>query len=124
MFRKLFGLDQGRNGLRRRPPSPRLSRSSRTGFRPQLMALEERCLLATFNEFLLPTGVGRPIGITAGPDGNLWFTESVGKIGRITPAGTITEFPIPTAGSAPYRITAGPDGNLWFTELSGFSGKI
>src|SRR3954471_19246906 len=39
-----------------------------------------------------------PLGITAGPDANLWFTERVGnKIGRITPAGTITEFTIPTA---------------------------
>jgi virginiamycin B lyase len=28
----------------------------------------------------------QPWGITAGPDGNLWFTEQVGnKIGRITP---------------------------------------
>ena len=36
--------------------------------------------------------------ITAGPDGNLWFTESAGasgsdRIGRITPAGAVTEFP-------------------------------
>jgi sugar lactone lactonase YvrE len=55
--------------------------------------------------------------ITAGPDGNLWFTESSGnKIGRITTSGVVTEFPIPTAASNPLIITAGPDGNLWFTE--------
>jgi len=59
-----------------------------------------------------------PSGITAGPDGNLWFTEiDASKIGRITPSGTITEFPTPTAHSAPAGITAGPDGNLWFTEF-------
>jgi hypothetical protein len=53
--------------------------------------------------------------ITAGPDGNLWFTEEVGnKIGQITPGGVITEFPFRT--SNPSVITAGPDGNLWFTE--------
>jgi virginiamycin B lyase len=64
-----------------------------------------------------------PVGITAGPDGNLWFTETrfgaphVGnKIGRITTAGVITEFPIPTPDSVPGGITAGPDGNVWFTE--------
>jgi virginiamycin B lyase len=57
-----------------------------------------------------------------GPDGNLWFTEQVGKIGRITPAGVITEFSVPTANSGPDGITAGPDGNLWFTE--GEAGKI
>jgi streptogramin lyase len=57
-------------------------------------------------------------GITAGPDGNLWFTEaSANRIGRITPTGVITEF---SAGitKGPDSITAGPDGNLWFTEAS------
>ena len=64
---------------------------------------------------------GHPSSITAGPDGNMWFTESGGdRVGRITPTGTITEF---TAGisheSQPETITAGPDGNLWFTEVEG-----
>ncbi len=36
-----------------------------------------------------------PKFITAGPDGNLWFTEVVGNIGRITPTGKITQFPTP-----------------------------
>ncbi len=66
-------------------------------------------------EFPIPTADSLPIGIAAGPDGALWFTESAGnKIGRITTAGSITEFPIPTTGGA-NLITAGPDGNLWFT---------
>jgi streptogramin lyase len=62
-----------------------------------------------------------PRGITAGPDGNLWYvqTGTANKIGRITPGGTITNFPIPTANSEPEDITAGPDGNLWFTETEG-----
>jgi hypothetical protein len=52
-----------------------------------------------------------PLGIAAGCDGNLWFTESAdpGRIGRITPSGVITEF---TAGlspdSEPVGIAAGP----------------
>ncbi|MDQ6943806.1 MAG: hypothetical protein M3169_15000, partial [Candidatus Eremiobacteraeota bacterium] len=67
--------------------------------------------------FVIPSG-NRPSVMTAGPDGNVWFTEEVAnKIGRITPSGTVTEFPIPTAGSTPEGITAGPDGNLWFTEF-------
>ena len=71
-------------------------------------------------EFPIPTAASAPRGITAGPDGNLWFTEASGNnIGRITAAGAITEFPIPTVGSGPQSITAGPDGNLWFTEFSG-----
>ena len=68
----------------------------------------------TITEF--PTG-GGPEFITAGPDGNLWFTEVVGNIGRITPTGKITQFPTPTNENA--GITAGPDGNLWFTERAG-----
>ncbi len=59
--------------------------------------------------------------IATGADGNLWFTEQIGKIGRITPAGVVTEFPIPETGktstsSVAFGIAAGPDGNLWFAE--------
>ena len=51
-----------------------------------------------------------PGGIAAGPDGNLWFTESnANKIGRITTAGVVTEFSDPhgqqrtLSGSRPAR---------------------
>jgi virginiamycin B lyase len=37
-----------------------------------------------------------PSFIVAGADGNLWFTEPTGKIGRLTPTGTLTEFPVTT----------------------------
>jgi streptogramin lyase len=80
--------------------------------------------VGTITEFPISTPV--PMGITAGPDGNLWFAEFQGnKIGRITTAGLVTgEFPLPTNygssfGCAPEGITAGPDGNLWFTERAG-----
>jgi virginiamycin B lyase len=89
--------------------------------RPRLEGLEDRCLLSnTITEFPVPTASAGVRGITAGPDGNLWFTEEVsGKIGMINPTThAITEFPIPTAGSNPQGITVGPDGNLWFTEFS------
>jgi streptogramin lyase len=65
----------------------------------------------TITEFPLPTGSGGPIGITAGPDGNLWFTAGT-DIGRITTKGRVTGFPIPPALGGPQFITAGPDGNL------------
>ncbi len=56
-------------------------------------------------------------GITAGPEGNMWFAvEGVGKIGRVTPSGTVTEYSLP-AGSHPKGITLGPDGELWYTNL-------
>jgi streptogramin lyase len=73
---------------------------------------------AQIMEFPIPTLNSNPDGITAGPDGALWFTETDGnKIGRITTSGVITEFPIPTSDSQPSSITVGPDGALWFTEF-------
>jgi len=59
-----------------------------------------------------------PLGITEGPDGNLWFTDigHTPAIGRITPTGEITEFSTGLDASAfPILIAAGLDGNLWFT---------
>ena len=82
-------------------------------------------LSGKIREFAVPTAFSAPFGITAGPDGNLWFTEFNGnKIGRITTAGVVTEFAVPTADSGPVGITAGPDGNLWFTEERNNIGRI
>ncbi len=59
------------------------------------------------------------MGIAAGPDGNLWFTEYIAtRIGQITTGGAIAEFPIPTDHCGPVGIAAGPDGNVWFTETT------
>src|SRR5579883_1619793 len=54
-------------------------------------------------------------GITTGNDGNLWFTDTAGSIGRITPNGTITLYSSPTPGAGG-SITVGPDGNIWFVD--------
>ena len=64
------------------------------------------------------SGGSYPGAITAGPDGNLWFTEHIGnRVGRITPRGAVTEFRVgPTTAFGPGDIAAGPDGNLWFTS--------
>ena len=75
-------------------------------------------------EYALPKE-SRPITITQGPDGNLWFAnEGTSKIGKITTSGAITEYALSTA-ALPDDITQGSDGNLWFTD-SGTSkiGKI
>jgi virginiamycin B lyase len=85
---------------------------------------------AAIDEF--PVGPN-PGGITAGPDGALWFVEErIGEpmpaVARITTAGAVTSrFFIPSAGTtlpptdpayvnAVDQITAGPDGALWFTQ--------
>ncbi len=77
-------------------------------------------------EFSTGISAQQPHGITAGPDGNLWFTEQFGRIGRITPQGSVTEFSTGiSANSQPAGITAGPDGNLWFTQpLDDHIGRI
>ena len=68
-------------------------------------------------------------GITAGSDGNLWFSEEAGvcnppiicgatfdEIGRITPSGTVLAgYPIATSSNV-QSLTAGVDGNVWFAE--------
>ena len=71
------------------------------------------------------------VGITAEPDGDVWFTDAgTNAIGRITTGsgftrpGQVTEYPIPAPGSGPNKITAGPDGNLWFTAGGGQIGRI
>jgi virginiamycin B lyase len=77
-------------------------------------------------EYLTPGGANDlPSGIVAGPDGNMWFTESsnaVSKIGKFSATamdnnvGLIHEFTTNTANSGPNQIAVGPDNKLWFTE--------
>jgi streptogramin lyase len=71
------------------------------------------------------------IGITAGPDGNLWAVEELGTSGEESP-GTIDRishkgkkvkrFAIPAPPFSDQHLpawdAAGPDGRVWFTELS------
>ena len=59
-----------------------------------------------------------PTAITAGPDGNLWFTDAASpdRIGQITPAGLIAEFTDPSLNNS-RDITNGSDRALWFTNL-------
>ena len=68
---------------------------------------------------LIPGSV--PQGITAGPDGNVWFVENrASRFGRVVPStGKINDLSTGSgicAGSLPAEITPGPDGGLWFTE--------
>jgi len=62
-----------------------------------------------------------PHTITRGPDGNVWFTNTVvqgqpsaGAIARVSPSGAFTWFSSPDVPEA-NGIAAGPGGELWFT---------
>lgn len=90
------------------------------------------CLLSSASALATPLGriteypltyPDTPFDITAGPDGNMWFTNQWrGMIGEIN-ASThqIAQYPIVGGVDAntdpfPFGIVAGPDGNLWFTD--------
>lgn len=76
-----------------------------------------------FCEFPLPTLNAYPNRIVAGPDGNLWFTETKsGKVGRISLTGDIMEFQTPSGAGSLTDITVAPDNKLWFTE-GGYTGS-
>jgi virginiamycin B lyase len=54
--------------------------------------LEARYLSSvSITKFPLPEPNPEPLGITAGPDGNLWFAE-LQATGRFTPDGQATRF--------------------------------
>src|SRR5213593_3045232 len=80
-----------------------------------LVLVVPHAFAVTITEYPTPTANSNPVGITAGPDGNLWFTGGLG-ITKVTTSGVFTGYPVPGSRSA-LGITAGPDGNLWFTEF-------
>jgi len=71
-------------------------------------------------EFPALDGMAAGPGVTAGPDGALWFTSFDGnRIERMAVDGHVTGYAVPTENSFPYHIVTGPDGALWFTEMDG-----
>jgi virginiamycin B lyase len=73
--------------------------------------------VARFNTGAFPMSPNGLEDITAGPDGNLWFTENAGNnLYRSNVATFADQIAAATAASGPSGIAAGPDGNLWFTE--------
>jgi virginiamycin B lyase len=114
-------------GAKRRLERASAARTRRSRTIPVAEGLESRCLLAVMiTEFPIPSPGSQPQEITTGPDGNLWFAESLAnKIASINPTThAFTEFTVPTAASFPLGIATGSDGNIWFTESSGSVNQI
>ena len=72
----------------------------------------------------------QPLGLTAGADGNIWFSEGVANptgagylssglgivnLSELAPHAERTRQPGFGRWIAPYRIATGPDNNIWFT---------
>ena len=92
-------------------------------FRPEVERTEPRRLLSTLSEFPIPGGpdIGAKTGITAGPDGSVWFVSSTDdRVGRLDSKGQFTFVTLSKTDAAddPSAITLGPDGNLWFLRAS------
>ena len=109
------------------PARPLRWRSGRHGLQTQIGALwlshgnDAITRLTTAGvqtDYPTPTPNSSPLGVVAGPDGGIWFTEyRAGKIAHIDPTThTVSEYPTPTSDSHPRDIVVGPDGALWFTE--------
>jgi streptogramin lyase len=79
--------------------------------------------LGTMTFFNIPTADSLPVGITAGPDGQLWFAERNGdNIGSIPTSATsgadIKEYPVGTSNAGLLYLVAGPDKRVWFNEFN------
>lgn len=53
-------------------------------------------------------------GLTAAPDGNIWFTQEPDLVGRMTPAGQVTRWH--TSAPHPQDIAPGSGLSVWITE--------
>ena len=77
----------------------------------------------TITEYDIPGG-DIAFGVTAGPDGNLWFTEGA-AVGRVAPDGDFTIFPLTISPVASISgITSGPDRNLWVVAFDSSIGRV
>src|SRR4029077_102500 len=71
------------------------------------------------SEFTAP---GPLLAIAAGPDGTIWFSETLpdagAGVGSVGVDGTLRAgFPIGPLPGSVLSLTSGPDGALWFTLL-------
>jgi streptogramin lyase len=64
------------------------------------------------------------IGITRGPDGNMWFTDGGGAVGKVSMGGIVTKYPMPSPNNVPEFIVTGPSSTLWFNEYEGHIGRV
>lgn len=76
----------------------------------------------TITELPLPATAGIVRHMTAGPNGNVWFTQdpngsddkqASGTVGRMTPTGAVSDVAILTGNGPLNCITSGADNSLW-----------
>ena len=94
------------------PSNTAISSPSPSASPSQLPSPTSTPLPNTFVVYTVPTANSIPQGITAGPDGNLWFTElGADKVAKVSTSGVFTEYSVPTRYSGVWRIATPPNGN-------------
>jgi virginiamycin B lyase len=73
--------------------------------------------LPTITEYA--SGGSVPLGITAGPEGDLWFADpTFQKVTRMSTGGAINNAYVLRSGGRPSYLTTGADGAVWFTDYA------
>ncbi len=76
----------------------------------------------TFDEFDIPNP-SQPGWITAGPDGNIWFTHqstAPNALSKVGPSGSpVDRYTTSVTNTGPRGVAPGPDGNVWYTKQGG-----
>ena len=101
-----------------KPPAPpsTTKRSTTTTTPPESAAGHTTCAAPTVKEFPLTASGGKPIAVTIGGDGAVWFSDvGVNAVGRLGPDGAVSMFPL-SRGRQPVGIATGHDGSIWFTQ--------
>lgn len=78
-----------------------------------------------FSSYAIPTDSSSPVGIAADSQGNLWFAEAAGNIGKIDPVtGNITEYAPRSASQSLDEPTAVfPEPNGFYVYVAEHNGK-
>jgi streptogramin lyase len=91
-----------------------------------LVAVPAPAQAAAVTQFSLKTSTSvpdiTPIGITAAPDGSIWFANNANGLGRISPLGALKFFSVPANSQGqlgvPQALTTMSDGSVWLADAS------
>jgi len=77
-----------------------------------------------FSERRIPVAGTVPVGIAAGGDGAVWFSESrKPDLGRMTVAGRFMQVPARSPALRAFALTTAADGSVWFADDGGNGGN-
>lgn len=87
--------------------------------------IEKIAMDGTRTSFAAPSTVGNITSMRLGLDGNLWFSNNLGIVGKMTPSGTFSTYNFNYSSSNGFRkIAIGLDGNIWLTRNNATISKL